>query len=451
MVKKLRLTDPDINVKRRVRIWTRSVTDQCSLNIMCGHHQQTVTVVSPVHQAFIVDVDEQHPRVEISCQHGQASVGIVENNYSWKINPELSAWQSQIEQFEQDEFALNKCPPQLISKLKTTALFVSSGENEFAVSSNIKNRVWLNKVLVSSNEDWYFLAPDDKLSLELALSNPAITVPLCEYDIGSDIHTAPIEILESQQNIDPGFFDTLDNRFFEFVDKKLTNPWITWQNCNFENLQLSHDEKFNIQKLLIDHKHHIHEKHVIDFGCHKGVYLWPCIQLGCASITGAQPLPSYNAVINEAINNLGHSHKAQANTVDLYDLDSTRHVLKGKNTILLLGVLYHLNHHYQLLKLFTDTSATAMIMSISVFDIEHYVDSRPLLRWVMEKQGIDQNGWEFDAVDPTLTWVGYPNAAWLVRTLTALGWKIESNLLSTRLNTRKIPALRYRAMLTVVR
>lgn len=450
MNKSLRLLDPDLDMHRRVRIWCRSDTDSATVNFKSQNLTQLVTVCAPEHMPVVLDCTDP-AQFEIKCLSGKISIGDIETNHSWKINPDLDDLCEQIDYFKKHNFALNHCPEQLLERLRSEALFVSSGANDFSASANLKNHVFLNGKGLPNDQEWYELSPGDCLVLKLMLTDPAVTVTADEYDLNSGVNTVPIRITEQDQVIDDEFFHNLDHRFFNFVGRKLTNPWTSWHDCCHRSIELSHNEKFNIQKLLLQNCHHIKNRRVVDFGCYQGQYLWPCIALGCESIIGAQPLQDYNAVINEALQHLGYLGRARCDTMNLYDAAATVSILQQIDTVLMLGVIYHLNNHYQLLRLITQSPAKVLIMSVSIFELDHYIDTRPMIRWVSEKQGIDQNGCEIDAPDPTRTWVGYPNASWLIRTLIDLGWQVETNLLTTGLNNRKIPAIRHKGMITVTR
>ena len=115
-------------------------------------------------------------------------------------------------------------------------------------------------------------------------------------------------------------------------------------------------------------------------------------------------------------------------------------------------MLYHFNHHYQLLEAITHTDITGLVIDTSVIPdhYQHYIDPIPSIRYLSEAQGIDINGWELRGYNKNSTWVGIPNASWIQATLQHLGWRIRSHQMVSMLRTIR-PNLRHRGVITAVR
>ncbi len=160
-------------------------------------------------------------------------------------------------------------------------------------------------------------------------------------------------------------------------------------------------------------------------------------------------MSDYNTAINQALAGLNYSDRACAIWGDAYDLSGLEHILKNQDTLLMLGVLYHLNNHYQLLETITRSDLTGLVIDISVLDddLDHYTSTDPKIKWITEQQNVDESGWELNGVNKNWTWVGHPNAAWVIQTLQYLGWQIKSSVMHSALRTRK-PQLRHRGIVT---
>ena len=435
------------NLVRKIRIWVRSPC-LCLIKVNWAGNSQTFSVDSQVEHTPIIIAhgNESNNKLTIECLSGQINIGIIDINYSWTINPYFTnTYPDQVDRLLKSNCDLTLIDADFRKDLSSRDLFLSTGENDFSAIAHLANNVYINEHL-QDVAPWYICNAADIYSSDIYVTTPAIeSVPPVH---GPDQSSS---IPELKYEYDADFISKLDTRFYEFVNKKLADQDIKWNDQIFTGYQIPYGYAIRIQNQLVDNVELIKDKHVFDLGTDRGSFLYPCIELGCKSITGAQPLNDYNNAINEALIGLNLNDRASAVWGDAYDLPGLTKLLKGKDTLLMLGLLYHLNNHYHLLEAVTKTDITGLVIDISInFWFDHYVHSDPAIKWKLEQQNVDVKGWEFNGINKDWTWVGYPNAAWLVQTLQFMGWKIKSSVIHGSLRTSS-PQLIHRGIVTAYR
>lgn len=439
------LSIPDL--VRKIRIWVDSPSPSTIMVNWAGN-QQTFHIDSQKHcPVVITHGNESNNLLTINCVTGQVNIGSIDINYSWTINPHYNnLYADQVKSLITSGFDLSQVDSNFRNDLLNIDLFLSTGEDDFSAVADLVSNVQINNQIQESSS-WYCLHTGDILS-----SNIYVTTPATE---NRSKVPAPVQNFVNSQwkySYDQEFVSNLDTRFYEYVNKKLADNTIQWNEQMFTGYQVPYSYAVRMQVQLIDNAELIKDRHVVDLGTHRGQFLYPCLELGCASVTGAQPMADYNTVINEALAGLNYSDRASAVWSDAYNLVELSKLLQGKDTLLMLGLLYHLNNHYQLLEAVSNTDLTGLVIDIAVleYNLDHYTSQEPKIKWITEQQNLDENGWELDGVNKNWTWVGHPNAAWLIQTLQYLGWTIKSSVMHSGLRTRK-PQLRHRGVITAIR
>lgn len=435
------------NIVRKIRIWT-ACPEPSVVKVTWAGNQQVFHIDSQEHYPIIIaHGNESNNVLTIECSSGQVNIGCIDINYSWAINPHYTnLYTDQVQLLIESGFDLSKIESNFRNDLFNKDLFLSTGENDYSAVTNLVSNVQLNNQPQESRA-WYCLTPGDCFSADVYITTPAVK--------NQPASSAPLQKPVSSQwrySYDHDFVSKLDTRFYEYVNKKLADHTVQWSDQMFTGYCVPYADAIRMQVQLIDNIELIKNKRIVDLGTHRGQFLYPCIELGCQSITGAQPMPDYNQVINEALVKLNYSDRAQAIYGDAYDLPALSSILKDQDTLLMLGLVYHLNNHYQLLETVSRSDLTGLVIDVSITDdtLFHYTDSDPKIKWIPEQQHVDENGWELGGINKNWTWVGHPNAAWLIQTLQYLGWKIKSSVMHSSLRTR-IPQLRHRGIVTAYR
>lgn len=439
------LSIPDI--VRKIRIWVHSPGPSVVAVDWAGN-QQIVHINTQEHYPITVEHGNNMSNIlTVKCLSGQINVGSIDINYSWTINPHYTnLYAEQVKLLIESGFDLSKIDSNFRNDLFDKDLFLSTGEDDYSAVAELVSNVQLNNQPQVLNT-WYCLQAGDCFSANIYVTTPAVE--------NQSTSIAPDQTAVDSQwrySYNQDFVNTIDTRFYEYVNKKLADCTVQWSEKMFTGYRIPYGYAIRIQTQLIDNIELIKNKRVVDLGTHRGQFLYPCIELGCQSVVGVQPMPDYNQAINEALAGLNYSDCASAIYGDAYDLSGLTKILKDQDTLLMLGLIYHLNNHYQLLETITRTNLTGLVIDISVTDndIAHYTDSSPAIKWLTEQQNIDEGGWEFAGVEKNWTWVGLPNAAWLTQTLQYLGWQIKSSVMHSALRTRK-PQLRHRGIVTAYR
>jgi hypothetical protein len=433
-------------IVRKIQIWVYS-NESGSILVNWGGQDQIFLINSQEHRPIVVTHgNESANDLIIECLTGQVCIGSIDINYSWAINPYFtSKYPDQVALLLESDCNLNVVDSDFRNDLVDENLFLSTEENNFSSVSNLVSNVHINNQ--SQNfEHWYYLTHNDIYSSSIHATTPAI-------DSQPQTLLPEQKIIESswKYHYDKDFISNLDTRFYEFVNKKLSNESIQWNNQMFTGYRIPYGYAVRIQTQLVDNIELIRNKRIVDLGTDRGQFLYPCLELGCASIIGVQPLDGYNNAINQALTGLNYNDRASAVWGDAYDLAGLIEILKDKDTLLMLGLLYHLNNHYQLLETVTKTDLTGLVIDIAInAGLDHHTDSEPKIKWMFEQQNVDVKGWELAGINKDWTWVGLPNASWLIQTLQFLGWKIKSNVMHSNLRT-STPQLKHRGIITAYR
>jgi hypothetical protein len=432
---------------RKIRIWTRSL-ESSTIVVEWAGNQQIFQIASREHLPVIIaHGDSANNLLTIKCVTGRVDIGSININYSWTINPYYTnLYTKQVQPLIESGFDLSLIDSNFRKDLFNEDLFLSTGADDFSAVTNLISNVQINGQNQDENS-WHRLNANDVFSGNIYVTTPAMeNRPTTSAPKQSSIN------LEWKYSYNQDFINNLDTRFYEYVNKRLVDHNVQWNDQVFTGYSVPYGYAIRIQTQLIDNVELIKNRRIVDLGTNRGQFLYPCIELGCRSIIGVQPLNDYNTAINEALTGLGHNDRACAQWGDAYDLHGLTEILKNQDTLLLLGTLYHFNNHYQLLETVTKTKLTGLIIDISVIDddLNFYTGTEPSIKWKVEQQNVDESGWEFNGVNKNWTWVGHPNASWIIQTLQYLGWQIKSSVMHSGLRTRK-PQLRHRGIVTAYR
>jgi hypothetical protein len=454
---KLEFNKYTTNLNRQIRVWIKSNVSSSHIQIGCLNGTLLdLNLNNLKHHPIIVKLeDHSENTLEISVMSGEIEVGNIEINYSVKLNQYLKEkYPKEICMLLESNFDISKISEEFIKDLQQQDLFESTGLDDFSAVKDLRQLIKINGQNVPEKKSqWIKLCTEEYMSIKIYAPTPVLSSDSKNNFYYKTDKTSINLDFEVSKNYDQHFIDTIDTKFYEYVNTKLADKHTSW-NDNLIKYQLPYSYKLRIQTQLLDNRELIENRHVLDLGCDRGQFLYPCLLMNCKSITGAQPLENYNQTINEALYHLHLSDRAQAVYGNVYDLANLKILLHNKNTLLMLGLIYHVNNHYELLKTISESDIDAIVIDVAIKkDINHYKHYKsniPSILYLHEKTGVDIHGIEIGNHSSITTFVGTPNAKWLIMTLEHMGWTIKSNkMISSLRNTHG--NLSYRGIITATK
>lgn len=197
-----------------------------------------------------------------------------------------------------------------------------------------------------------------------------------------------------------------------------TDTWENWLN-DFVDAPYSyslHDlERWG--PVYIRNRDCIADQRVLDLGVNLGYTCIFASHFGAKNVVGIEARPQW---LNVATKVIPHWTK---NNIELEQGDVNNHeYLQAKvsncDTVIALGLFYHLNNHYDFLKTICAKNVKALLLETTV--IKEDYSNIPHIRWITEHtdDGLAGTG----ATNTIL--VGSPNLKWLETTLEKLNWRI---------------------------
>jgi 2-polyprenyl-3-methyl-5-hydroxy-6-metoxy-1,4-benzoquinol methylase len=420
-------------ITRLIKIWLKSNCKNSLFKIQT-HNFDNLYESAENHWYVVVPIDPTDNFLQITCINGCIDIGNIEINYSWKINSYfLERYSVYLEKLEKTAFDLSVCSDQMLKDLESKPLWIDTGADEFSATENLKLNSEINSVVIANDKDWYSLSKNDIFKCNVFCTR----LPSTWIESKPEAQPCTIDHVK-KYSYDNDFIQRIDTRFYSWTKKYVSDKTINWENIKHEPDSLPYAFKLRIQAQLLDNKNLIEGKHVIDIGADLGQFTYPCVLLNCKSVTSAQIVDLHNQAIQTAANHLNISDKIKTEKCDIYDLQQVERCLVGKDTILFLGVIYHINHHYQLLEQFSKSQATGIVIDSIITDLEFWQDPEPKISWLSEYQNTVGNGIELKAKDSKVTWVGVPNASWIMMTLQNLGWHILKSSITRTLTLSKM-------------
>jgi 2-polyprenyl-3-methyl-5-hydroxy-6-metoxy-1,4-benzoquinol methylase len=420
-------------ITRLIKIWLTSSCKNSVFEIQTNNFNSTYESKEN-HWYVIVPIDPNNNFLQITCIKGCLNIGNIEINYSWKINPYfLEHYSSYIEQLEKTAFDLSVCSDQMLKDLESTPLWIDTGVDDFSATENLKLNSEINSIVVANDKDWHFLSQGDVFKCNVFCTR----LPSTWIESKPELQPSAINHVK-KLHYDNDFIQRIDTRFYSWTKKYVSDKTVSWKNIKHDPESLPYAFKMRIQAQLLDNKNLIEDKHIIDIGADLGQFTYPCVLLNCKSVTSAQIVDLHNEAIQTAAEHLNIADKIKTEKCDIYDLKQVERCLDGKDTILFLGVIYHINHHYQLLEQFSKSRATGIVIDSIITDLDFWQDSEPKISWFNEYQNTVGNGIELKAKDPKITWVGVPNASWIIMSLENLGWTVLKSSITQTLTLSKM-------------
>lgn len=193
---------------------------------------------------------------------------------------------------------------------------------------------------------------------------------------------------------------------------------------------------YDVLTALTDNLHIINDKKVIDFGCNYGYWSIFASLNNALSTIGADVRQDNISIANSIKHDLNiDDHRLSFVNHDIHDYSATTKLCSDKNTVLLLGLMYHVHGHYDILKSVCQPSVKhVLIESAEAKEIED--TTVPLIHWRNESTLELVSG--SNGTDKTAL-VGYPNIAWFDLAMTQLNYKkVSEQKYFTYISSNKI-------------
>jgi 2-polyprenyl-3-methyl-5-hydroxy-6-metoxy-1,4-benzoquinol methylase len=163
----------------------------------------------------------------------------------------------------------------------------------------------------------------------------------------------------------------------------------------------------------------VHDKKIIDIGCNFGYWSMFAYNNHCANVLGVDVRPENISIATLMQQQLAipdtHMNFVQG---DIHQHAQTAQLCADRDTVFLLGVMYHVHDHYDILKSLSQPGVNSLV--IMTREADQVIDSdMPLIWWKHEPAFELVAGFHEDR-DTVL--VGYPNTVWFDLVMAELGF-----------------------------
>jgi len=214
-----------------------------------------------------------------------------------------------------------------------------------------------------------------------------------------------------------------NKKYYEYAYHKFFNPevtydkWQPWDQWTYPDADVLRFDHIINQQLS-----HITNRRVLDIACNLGYISLFCLHNNAEFVTGTNVRNRELSIADEICTLAGYSNYKFINSC-IYNLNELLDLCNTHDTVVLSGIIYHINHHYQLLKTIADSSASCIIIETQ-FDNAIDIGTTPIISWSRENTQISSNGFE---PGKDTTFIGTPNRRWVEQALIDLNFKISYN------------------------
>lgn len=180
-------------------------------------------------------------------------------------------------------------------------------------------------------------------------------------------------------------------------------------------------EKTRFEKLLLTDNSYLNDRRVLDLGCHTGFLSYISLDQGAKFVEGLNVRQEPIDIGNYAFKSLGvDQSKFKFTLGSIEDLDCLKKACEDKDTVILVGVLEHLQNPYAIIDTITRSNVTHLIFETTVFDDNCWTP--PGLRYNLQNVS---SAFSAFADNNTKAWAAVPNLTWVESILYHMGWQIE--------------------------
>jgi predicted nicotinamide N-methyase len=208
-----------------------------------------------------------------------------------------------------------------------------------------------------------------------------------------------------------------DKRWFEYSWAKKNNPeliydqWQPWDEWTYSQAD---QERF--AKIILDNIDMIAEKKVFDVGTLVGTLALFCLYNKSSHVTSIDVRTENLDIAREGCDLAGFSN-VDFILCDLYDSEKLLAMIGDSETILLSGVFYHVNNHYQLIEQLSSSQAQNLILETVIND-----STNSTVEWFLEDSTDHRAG--ADGTRKTVL-AGCPSKRYCTDLLKYHGWTIK--------------------------
>ena len=214
-----------------------------------------------------------------------------------------------------------------------------------------------------------------------------------------------------------------DKKYYEYSYHKFFNPTAEWKNWTpWDEWTYPDRDLMRFDHIIGKQIQYIKNKRVLDVACHLGYTSLFCLHNDASYVTGTNVRDFELDIAREITSLAGYSN---CNFVwsDIYNLSEFANQCDNHDTVLLCGILYHLNNHYEVLQTVANSRAQTLILET---DLSNAIDvgMQPIVHWKDELVTESTNGYE---KNKNKTFVGIPNQRWIECALRRVGFTITYN------------------------
>jgi Methyltransferase domain len=214
-----------------------------------------------------------------------------------------------------------------------------------------------------------------------------------------------------------------DKKYYEYAYHKFFNPTVEWKNWTpWEEWNYPDRDLLRFDHIIGKQIQHIKNKRVLDIACHLGYNSLFCLHNDASYVTGTN-VREFELNIAREITSLAGYSNCNFVLSDIYNLSEFADQCNDHDTVLLSGILYHLNNHYELLQTIANSRAQTLILEVDLSDAID-IGKQPIVHWIDESVAESVNGYEKNKKE---TFVGIPNRRWIECALHRLGFEITYN------------------------
>ena len=195
-----------------------------------------------------------------------------------------------------------------------------------------------------------------------------------------------------------------DKKYYEYAYHKFFNPtaefssWIPDNNWRYPDRDI-----IRFHHTIFDQLEYIKDHRVLDVATHLGYLTLFCLHNQATHVTATDVRLRELAIAKEICSLAGFKNFQMLNS-DVYDLIEFRELCNKHDTILLSGIMYHLNHHYTFLHTIADSYIKNIAIETKFFEDQY--NDQPCIQWMNELSVHSTNG--FFLCNDEL-FVGWPN------------------------------------------
>lgn len=256
--------------------------------------------------------------------------------------------------------------------------------------------------------------------------------------------------------------DPIKSQYLEYQIKKIEKIWVSryksikddgWPECNcfqdfhylnpnikdecvnqhnfspeifIDSVCADADQKFsplesikfnsNITNFLKNHNDIIKNQKIVDFACNIGKWGFFAVQNQASSVVGVD-IRDNNLLLANSIKQDFNLPDCQIRfeCSDIHNYKENKRLCADKDTVFLLGILYHIHDHYNILESICQSNIKSVVITTGIYNSDE-----PVVWWKTEPTFELIAGWQ-DNQQHIL--VGYPSIAYLDLLMSNLGFK----------------------------